>query len=109
MAAIKEITDQTFDSQVLKADKTTIVDFWAPWCMPCRMMAPILEEVANKNDGRVNVFKLNTDENQAVPSNYNIMGIPSLVFFKGGKEVNRVVGVRPANALQSELDRILAV
>ena len=107
MSNVQEITDQTFDAQVLKSDKPAIVDFWAPWCMPCKMMAPILDEIAGNNSENVNIFKMNTDENRDTPGKYNIMGIPSLVFFKDGREVHRVVGVKPADALQTELDKVL--
>ncbi len=107
MSDVREVTDQTFDSQVLKSDKPVVVDFWAPWCMPCKMMAPILDEVAGKNSERVDFFKMNTDQNNLTPTQYRIMGIPSLVIFKGGEEVNRMVGVSSPETLQYELDKVM--
>jgi len=107
MSSINEVNDSTFQNLVLDSDKTTLVDFWAPWCMPCRMMTPILEQFLNKNGHRVNVVKLNTDENHLTASKYGIMSIPSLIFFKDGKEIGRTVGVQPADALEAVLDNVL--
>ena len=107
MNDIIEVTDQTFEAEVIDSDKPTIVDFWAPWCMPCRMMTPILEKIAANNAGRIKVCKLNTDHNQATASHYGIMSIPSLLIFKDGQEVKRTVGVQPPEYLQAELDKIL--
>jgi len=107
MSKVMEITDQTFESEVLNSEKPALVDFWAPWCMPCRMMAPSIEEVADKNTGRLNVFKLNTDQNNSIPSSYNIMSIPTLVVFKDGQEIQRSIGVKSAEVLQSDLDKVL--
>lgn len=107
MSTITEVTDGTFQTDVIESETPAVVDFWAPWCMPCRMMTPILEELAGNNNGKVKFLKLNTDENQSTSIKYGIMSIPSLVFYKGGQEVNRVIGVQPAANLQAELDKIL--
>lgn len=94
-----QVKDANFDEVVLKADLPVLVDFWAPWCMPCRMLAPTVEEIAREYQGRLIVAKLNTDENPSTPGKFGIMGIPTLILFKDGKEVERVVGVRPKQAL----------
>lgn len=106
MANIPEVTDQTFKDRVISAGKPVIVDFWAPWCMPCRMLTPILERVSEKNGENVDFYKLNTDENPVTASQYRIMSIPSVVFFKGGQEVRRVIGVQQEDALQREIDKL---
>ena len=107
MSNIIEVTDQTFKSQVLDSDRVSIVDFWASWCMPCRIMAQIIEEFAGKNNGKIQVCKLNTDTNRVTASKYKIISIPSLVFFRNGQEVHRIVGVQPVEVLQAELDKVL--
>ena len=106
MTGVTEVTDLTFKSEVIDYDKLTVVDFWAPWCGPCRMMAPILEEVSKNNEGRVKICKVNTDENPEAATQYRIMSIPALVIFKNGQEVARSIGVRPAQELQAQLDKI---
>jgi thioredoxin 1 len=107
MEIVQEVTDATFMTEVIGSNKLTIVDFWAPWCMPCRIMAPIMEEIAKNYIGKVKVCKLNTDQNPKIATEYQIMSIPSLIFFKGGQEVIRSIGVRPASELQAQLDYVL--
>jgi thioredoxin 1 len=109
MAKQKEVTDGTFDTEVIKSDQPVLVDFWAPWCGPCRMVAPIVEELAGEYEGRVNFYKLNTDENPNVSMRYGIRSIPTLLVFKGGEPVGQIVGFRPKRDLQKRLDDALGV
>lgn len=101
------VTDAEFD-QVIKEHPYVVVDFWAEWCAPCRAIAPIVEEFAKKYAGKVTFLKLNTDENPAVPQRYTIMGIPTLLFFKGGKLVDQVVGAMPRGPLEERIKKHLA-
>jgi thioredoxin 1 len=103
----KEVNSSNFKEEVLDSSLPVVVDLWAPWCMPCRMITPIVEELANDNQGKLKVFKLNTDENQDIAARYGIQGIPTLLFFKDGKEVDRLVGVAPKPIIQSKVDAIL--
>jgi thioredoxin 1 len=101
------VTDETFEEQVLGAGLPVMVDFWAPWCGPCRMVAPIVEDLAQAYDGRALMVKINTDENPHTPSRYQIMGIPTLILFKDGQEVDRVVGFAPRKALEERLQQVI--
>jgi thioredoxin 1 len=101
------VTDATFQKEVLESKLPVLVDFWAPWCGPCRMVAPTIEELAGDYDGRVVVAKVNTDENAATPGTYGIMGIPTMIIFNGGKEVERMVGARAKKAIAERLDALL--
>ena len=95
MSALPDVTESTFPAQVLGSDKPVLVDFWAPWCGPCRMLAPVVEKVANAYSGRASFVKLNTDENPSIAGQYGISGIPCLILFKGGQAVDRIVGFVP--------------
>lgn len=103
-ALLLHVTDADFEKQVLQADLPVLVDFWAEWCMPCRMVGPIVAELAHDYEGRVLVAKMDTDHNPATPGRYGIMGIPTLILFQNGEEVQRVVGVRPKQALAQMLN-----
>ncbi|MCL7452918.1 MAG: thioredoxin [Anaerolineae bacterium] len=101
------VTDETFEQVVLNSDVPAMVDFWAPWCGPCRMVAPIVEDLAKEYDGRAVIAKLNTDENVETASSLGIMGIPTLILFKDGMEVGRVVGFVPRRTLEGHLQALL--
>jgi len=94
-ANLFEFTDQNFESEALKSDKPVLVDFWAPWCAPCRMVGPIIEELAGSYLEKVKVGKLNTDDNPGIASRYGIMSIPTILLFKNGEIVERIVGAAP--------------
>ena len=102
------VTEQTFDQEVLKAETPVLVDFWAEWCGPCRMVAPIVEELAEEYDGKVDFVKLNTDDNVMTASRYGIRSIPTLLVFKGGEPVGQIIGFRPKSDLKQRLDAALA-
>jgi thioredoxin 1 len=101
------VTDETFEEMVLGASVPALVDFWAPWCGPCRMIAPIVEDLAKAYDGKAVFAKINTDENVAVAGSLGIMGIPTLILFKNGQEVDRVVGFVPRHVLEAKLKAAL--
>lgn len=102
---VLEFTDANFESEVLKSDVPVLVDFWAPWCGPCRMIAPTVEQVANDYAGKVRVGKVNTDENPQVAARHNISSIPTLLLFKGGQVVDKTIGVVPKQNLTALIDK----
>ena len=107
MSSAPAVTDSSFDKEVLQSDLPVLVDFWAPWCGPCRMVARVVEEISKDFEGKIKVFKLNTDENPNVASQYGIRSIPTLMIFKGGQKVDTVVGAVPKSTLASTLTKHL--
>ena len=107
MANIGDVTDQDFSSTVLEAETPVLVDFWAEWCVPCHMVSPVVEEIGQEKAEALRVAKLNIDDNPDVTRKYGVMSIPSLILFKGGQEVARVVGARGKDALLKEIDQHL--
>ncbi len=104
MANVTELSETNFQAEVLEASEPVLVDFWAPWCGPCRMIAPLVEELSRENGDSIKVAKVNIDENQGLASHYGVSSIPTLMIFKGGDVVERFVGVQPKNRLQGALD-----
>jgi len=104
---LPDVTDANFQSEVLESDKPVLVDFWAPWCGPCRVVHPILEELANERSGEVRIVSLNIDENQQTTAQYQVLSIPTLILFRDGAEAKRVIGALPKKRLEAELDPAL--
>jgi thioredoxin 1 len=102
------VDEKTFQSEVLESERPVLVDFWAPWCGPCQMMAPVLDAVAEKMAAKLKVVKLNTDENINTAQKYQILGIPSLLVFKKGEVLERIMGFKPQQQLEAQLENILA-
>jgi len=107
MAALNDVTDTNFQAEVLEADKPVLVDFWAPWCGPCRVVGPVLEEIAQERDD-LRIVKLNVDDNQQTAAQYGVMSIPTMILFKHGQVAHKIVGAYPKKKLQSELEPQLA-
>jgi len=105
MSALADVSQTSFSSEVLGSDKPVLVDFWAAWCGPCKMLAPVVEKVATAHDGKAKFVKLNTDENPSLAAEYQVSGIPCLILFKGGKPVDRIVGYVSESTISSMLSK----
>jgi thioredoxin 1 len=107
MAGVAEVTDNNFQAEVLESEIPVLVDFWAPWCGPCRAVAPVVEEIANERAGELKVVKLNTDESQQTAIAYNVLSIPTLILFRNGAEAKRVTGAYPKKQLEAQIEPAL--
>jgi thioredoxin len=108
MSAIPAVSQSTWATEVLQSDKPVLVDFWAPWCGPCKMLSPVIEKIAGQLGDRVTFAKLNTDENPSLAGQYGVSGIPCLILYKGGQPIDRIVGFVPEAMIRSMLDKHLA-
>ncbi len=107
MANVGEVSDTTFDQEVLKSQTPVLIDFWAEWCGPCKAIAPVVEELASEYDGRVKVVKMNVDDNPETPAKYGVRGIPNLILFKSGSVAQQIVGAAPKPQLVKAIDSVL--
>jgi len=106
-SAVQQVSDQDFETTVLQSDKPSFVDFWAPWCGPCRVIGPVVEELAPLYEGKINITKMNVDENPGVAQKYQVTSIPTLMIFKNGQVVDRALGALPKSELQKFIERNL--
>lgn len=107
MSNAKAVTDSEFKVEVLDSNIPVLVDFWAVWCGPCQMMGPVIDALAGEYEGKVKIMKINVDENPQTPAQYGVRGIPTLIVFKGGQEVQRIVGAQPKNNVEDALKKVV--
>lgn len=105
--AISQLSDTEFEQKILKSENLVVVDFWAPWCGPCKMIGPILDKISQEYDGKIKIYKINIDEHQATASKYQVLSIPTLLFFQNGKVANQVVGVKSEADIKKIIDSFL--
>ena len=108
MADITQVGDDNFEAEVIRSDLPVLIDFWAPWCGPCKTIAPVIEQLASEYEGKLKVAKLNVDENPATPSRYGVRGIPNLLIIKGGSVKDQLVGAVPKARLVDAIEKVLA-
>lgn len=107
MSAVQEVTDATFDQEVLKSDVPVLIDFWAPWCGPCKAIGPVVDELASTYSGKLKVVKMNVDDNPATPGNYGVRSIPNLLIIHGGQVKDQIIGAVPKAQLQKAIDQVV--
>lgn len=107
MADLLQVTDDNFDAEIVNSDLPAMVDFWAEWCGPCRMVAPIVEELANEYKGKIKVAKMDVDKNRQTPAKFGIRNIPTLILFKSGEVANTIIGAQPKSSIEAELKKLL--
>jgi len=107
MYEMLEVTDENFNAEILNSDLPALVDFWAEWCGPCRMVSPLVEELANDYKGKIKVAKMDVDQNRETPTRFGIRNIPTLIFFKGGEVAQIIIGVQPKSQIEEEIKKLL--
>jgi len=107
MGDIFEVSDESFESEIINSDIPSMVDFWAEWCGPCKKVGPVVEELAGKYAGKIKIFKMDVDSNRETPAKFGIRNIPTLILFKGGEVVNTIVGAQPKSSIEEELKKLL--
>ena len=107
MSDVQQISDSSFEADVLKADLPVLIDFWAPWCAPCKQIAPVVDELAKEYAGRLKIVKMNVDDNPQTPSKYGVRGIPNLILFKGGQVRDQIIGAVPKSQLVKAINQVV--